>query len=50
MEYNKAIDIIQELLLKKKDFSICYSAKDVEAVREWNNAIDECIRVVRNYV
>ena len=50
MEDNKTMEIIQELQLKKKSFVNCFSAEEVELIREWNKAIDECINIVKNYV
>ena len=40
--------ILKELESKKKGFEECAAAEEVKLNKEWNKAVDECIKVVKN--
>ena len=46
-DYIKKSTTIAALESKKKGFEDCASSEEVHLNKEWNEAVDECIAVVR---
>lgn len=43
---DEVLTLIKDLEEKKKPYDDCVSSKEVLLVREWNNAINECINTI----